>query len=1315
MGSPITRRRLFAGVLTAAALSAIAGCDCGALPLPSDDAGQGGGVAGSGVGGGSASVGGGEGGGLAVGGGTGGGDGGGAAGAGGGDFDGGLLPDGGCPPVLCAGQCGPIRDFCSGTTVQCGGCPTPGEVCNLNLSRCGPVQNDCGALGAECGQIRNSCGRRLNCGACTDRGQECDRNTNRCVPCSNPNPIDLGYQCGTVWLGCGPFTNQVDAGTCATGFVCNEPIHICEPQCSPSSDAVVCAAAGAQCGLIKNGCGGLANCGSCATGACGARGVPNQCDLPEFPDECVVANRNCGPYTSACGGAILNCGTCTVPGEVCNPSGRCGPPCVAQTCATLTGQCGTALDAGCEGPTVSCSCSGGLVCTNTTSGTCVTSGACNSFGANGDPGAPCSNGASPTFPKGDGTNLSCPCTGAGLCISDGGVATAAQTGACCVNTATCPLNACNTSVTDTCTGAIIPCTCTAPGTFCNGASDGGAGTCVGDRSCAFYGASGTADAGCSVGPSPAFPRNATTNLACPCGGGGICNRTNQTTPVVPPEAGSCCFNTQVCALNECNTTKTNTCTGATITCGCTGTGQFCNNLTRRCEAQNGCNAFTSGDAGALCSAGPSPAFPAGGGTNLTCPCTRAGANCYSDAGVILMGGPATGSCCIPDVCPPNSCGTSILDRCTGQMISCNTCSATQSCNTMTRTCQNNLVCADYSANGVSRTPPTLGDLCSTGNAFSNGATPATFFACGCVGGVCSNGTTVVPSTNPDGGVPPTGNCCLNAVTCGGGGTGSRCNTTLTNQCTGGAIACGACSNGFYCDPTNTCVPNTTCAQLGATGAAGTQCSTSANPTFTRFPGDTVGQLCACGGGRECSVPGPRLAGPGELGTCCTNTNTCGSGVGARCNQTLTNSCTGAAVTCGGCTGSTYCSDLGGNATTGPGTCRAFTTPTCASQTPPAGGAPPNVCSNGNSASFPRFPGDTTGLTCSCTSGNCYRSTGGAPVTGGTTGRCCVPAVCPANQCAGSILDPCSQQMISCVRACGAGQYCGSGGTCRPNETCAAYTTRGLGQACSNGNSASFPAGDGSNLTCTCSTANAVCVSPNPGPVVTGGAAGVCCLNTAVCAANTCGTLTNTCTGATITCGCNPGFHCEASGVGTPVACQADRTCVSYGASGAVGNPCSTVASSAFPNGPGNQNLTCACSQASPFQNNTCIMSSSTMAGTCSCTPTPPANCSDNGRPNGCGGTMSAPCAAGTQACFNNACCNLPTCGTGLPGQACGAINRCGTVTNCGACSTANGRTNNTCTANVCVCTPYNIGNCGVSPFTPGSNPDGCGGFFNCPT
>lgn len=653
-------------------------------------------------------------------------------------------------------------------------------------------------------------------------------------------------------------------------------------------------------------------------------------------------------------------------------------------------------------------------------------------------------------------NLACACNAGGVCVdSSGAVVVGPNAGSCCFNTARCAVGSCAT-VTDTCTGLPIPCACGA-GSFC-----ADAGVCEQDRNCASYGATGVDGGPCSNGASPAFPRNGTTNLSCPCNPGGACLVNGSMTPVAPGNAGVCCYNSNACLPGECNAVKRNTCTGLNETCAC-GAGQFCNTTNNRCENNRMCSDYTGGQIGQPCSNGPSPTFPRGDGQNLTCQCQQG--QCYTPSGVLPAGSPLVGT------------------------------------------------------------------------------------------------------------------CCLNTQTCG-----NACNTTRTNSCSGQVEMC-TCAGNSFCGPTNTCVPNNTCATFMASGQNGQICSNAPNATaFPRFPGDTTGLTCSCTGGRVCSSGGMTVTG-NTTGTCCTNTASCGTS----CNTSVVNTCTGATITCS-CSGSNFCNTTSNQ-------CQPYQS--CSALG--ASGAAGARCSRNPTTAFARFPGDTTGQTCGCN----------------------------------------------------AGLQCSLGGA-----------------------------------------------------LVTGNTEGTCCQNTTVRQPNTCQPLTDSCSGAPIPPSCSAGFHCETN------TCVPDRTCASYSASGGIGQTCSTVASSAFPGGPGGANLSCPCDTSQGRANNTCVGSSATVAGTCTCAPAATTNCSQNGTSNGCGGTHTFTCPGATPTCFNGQCCAVHACGTGGAGDRCGAITQCGQTVSCSCASP------NTCggggMAGFCGCTRKTLADCGVT-LPPGLQPDGCGGTILCPS
>ncbi|HEX9102297.1 MAG TPA: tryptophan synthase alpha chain, partial [Polyangia bacterium] len=61
--------------------------------------------------------------------------------------------------------------------------------------------------------------------------------------------------------------------TCGGG---GTPNQCGAPSCTPTT----CAAAGAQCGIIGNGCGGTVDCGACAPGTVCGGGGANKCGSP---------------------------------------------------------------------------------------------------------------------------------------------------------------------------------------------------------------------------------------------------------------------------------------------------------------------------------------------------------------------------------------------------------------------------------------------------------------------------------------------------------------------------------------------------------------------------------------------------------------------------------------------------------------------------------------------------------------------------------------------------------------------------------------------------------------------------------------------------------------------------------------------------------------------------------------------------------------------------------------------------------------------------------------------------------------------------
>ncbi|MBK6848986.1 MAG: hypothetical protein IPG96_16120 [Proteobacteria bacterium] len=235
----------------------------------------------------------------------------------------------------CGQLCGPVYDRCTGRTLQCGGCTASGKVCNLVTHECVTPLTTCIQLGAECGELRNTCGLFVDCGTCP-AGKICNAGTHRCEACpAKLKCADLGFECGDVWLGCGAKTSTTNCGSCPASETCNTTLHVCEPRCTPAPKAEICAARGAECDPVSDGCGGMVNCGGCPTGQqCGISGLGNRCSAPPPSVNCISFGYECllpgEKLTTACGETV-SCGTCPS-GQVCRANHKCGPPCTPKKC-----------------------------------------------------------------------------------------------------------------------------------------------------------------------------------------------------------------------------------------------------------------------------------------------------------------------------------------------------------------------------------------------------------------------------------------------------------------------------------------------------------------------------------------------------------------------------------------------------------------------------------------------------------------------------------------------------------------------------------------------------------------------------------------------------------------------------------------------------------------------------------------------------------------------------------------------------------------------------------------------------------------------
>jgi len=103
------------------------------------------------------------------------------------------------------------------------------------------------------------------------------------------------------------------------------------PDANPGCGLVTCASAGATCGPIGDGCGGVIDCGTCTPPeTCGGGGQLFTCGDGAAgctPRSCAAAGAECGVVADGCGGVTADCGDC--------PSGQtCGGGGVANVCAT---------------------------------------------------------------------------------------------------------------------------------------------------------------------------------------------------------------------------------------------------------------------------------------------------------------------------------------------------------------------------------------------------------------------------------------------------------------------------------------------------------------------------------------------------------------------------------------------------------------------------------------------------------------------------------------------------------------------------------------------------------------------------------------------------------------------------------------------------------------------------------------------------------------------------------------------------------------------------------------------------------------------
>ena len=309
----------------------------------------------------------------------------------------------GCQALTCAAQgknCGDLPDGCGGV-LDCGGC-SGGSICGLLTANvCTSPAELCLRLpsadvcsGKECGLDGDGCGGTYPCGTCTS-GEVCGVSAPfQCgaVPVVSetdcPARIEscaaVGAECGLIGNGCG---GSIDCGGCGPGELCGiDAPQRCDPAvCEPLGAAIACTG---KCGLASNGCGnevaeGVIDCTidfPCAAGeSCGGGGVANQCGSGVFCQPlgagAACATRECGAAGDGCGGAH-DCGDCSA-GEVCR-SGLCeAPSCTPSSAAAPCSdkECGRVGD-GCGGVIDCDTCAQGEQCGTREAFQCDRAGAC---------------------------------------------------------------------------------------------------------------------------------------------------------------------------------------------------------------------------------------------------------------------------------------------------------------------------------------------------------------------------------------------------------------------------------------------------------------------------------------------------------------------------------------------------------------------------------------------------------------------------------------------------------------------------------------------------------------------------------------------------------------------------------------------------------------------------------------------------------------------------------------------------------------------------------------------------------------------------
>jgi hypothetical protein len=420
-----------------------------------------------------------------------------------------------------------------------------------------------------------------------------------------------GATCGRIDDGCG---GHLSCGTCAAGKVCS-------PQSQQCTDATMLCGA-AQCGALTDACNGLVSCGSCAAGQLCRAGKCETC----VPRTCGAGE--CGVLPDGCGGTIdcKGCGT----GEACDAIKHVCSACEPTSCLGEGVECGTISD-GCGGSITCRACATGQSCV---SGQCV-----------------------PTPPPAE-------------CVAQGkncGAITNACSGAA-VNCGTCPSG--ESCINNECTSC-VPTSCAEKGVSCGEISDGCGGkiacgdcttgmqcyqgACCLPTSCAAQGKNcGTLNIGCGMTQDCGTCDTINNKV---CGHGGVANVCATCTPT------RTCANPDPNASGEAAWECGDLFDGCkNVRCGSCPSGEYCNN-----HACDPCPTMAQ-----VCTAGVCGAVNTACGV-IMCPGCPGGEGC-GVGGVANRCGP-----CPMDLCVGKNCGTRQVPGCDPVTCGPSTCATGQSC------------------------------------------------------------------------------------------------------------------------------------------------------------------------------------------------------------------------------------------------------------------------------------------------------------------------------------------------------------------------------------------------------------------------------------------------------------------------------------------------------------------------------------------------------------------------------------------------------------------------------------------------------------